>query len=154
MKEVHSARPNVAAFIVFRKDGRVAFLKRQNTDWMNGHYGLPAGKVEPEESPAQAAIREAKEEVGINLRPEDLRHLVSVYRTNYAADDKDNQASLWLDVIFEAKSWQGELYNAEPHVHSELAWFKPDNLPENITPYIAFFFEQIKAGNRYAEAGW
>jgi 8-oxo-dGTP diphosphatase len=151
---VHSARPYVAAFVIFRKNGQVAFLKRQNTNWMNGRYGLPAGKVEPEESPAQAAIREAKEEVGVSIKLADLRHLTTVYRTNYADNDTNNQASVWLDVIFEAQSWEGELHNAEPEKHSEFVWLDPDNLPGNVTPYLTFFFEQIKAGNRYAEAGW
>lgn len=151
---VYSARPFVAAFVIFRKNGKVAFLKRQNTDWMNGRYGLPAGKVEPEESPLQAAIRETKEEVGIDLKPQDLKHLLTAYRTNYADEDNDDEHSLWLDIIFEAMHWQGELQNAEPEKHSQLAWLDPDNLPANVTPYVATFFAQIKAGNHYAELGW
>lgn len=145
-----TARPYVAAFVIFRnKDGQVAFLLRENTNWMNGHYGLPAGKVEDEESIEAAAIREAKEEVGIDLRPENLEHKLSVYRIAHGED-----RGTWLDVLFEAKGWEGELINAEPHVHSELAWFHPQELPKNTTPYIPFFFEQIAAGNRYAEYGW
>lgn len=145
-----TARPYVAAFVIFRdKDGKVAFLLRENTKWMNGHYGLPAGKVEHQESIEAAAIREAKEEVGVDIKPENLKHVLSVYRIAHGED-----IGTWLDVLFEATEWEGELINAEPHVHSELAWFHPDALPGNTTPYIPFFFKHIESGNRYAEYGW
>ena len=146
----HAASPAIAAFVIFRKHGKVAFLLRENTNWMNGKYGLPAGKVEPGESATAAAIREAREEVGVTINPHDLQHLLSVYRTssNYGEDRP------WVDIIFEATAWQGDLHNAEPHKHAELAWFDPANLPENITPYAQFFLDQIAAGHRYAEHGW
>jgi hypothetical protein len=60
----------------------------------------------------------------------------------------------WVDVIFEATQWEGELYNAEPHMHSELVWLDTDNLPENVIPAVRFYLEQIKAGATYAEYGW
>jgi 8-oxo-dGTP diphosphatase len=146
----NSARPYVAAFVIFRQNDKIAFLLRENTKWMNGKYGLPAGKVDPGESISAGAIREAKEEVGVDIDPKDLKHLLTVYRTTSVADEPDP----WLDVIFEAKKWEGELYNAEPHVHAELAWLDPENLPENLTPYVKFFLQHIKDGARFAEMGW
>lgn len=144
-----TARPYTAAFVIFRKNGKMAFLLRSNTNWMNGRYALPAGKVEEDESIEAAAIREAKEEVGVDIKPENLKHVLTVYRKDLVGRD-----GTWLDVLFEATEWEGELYNAEPEVHGELAWFEPENLPENTTPYTPFFIEQIKAGNAYAELGW
>jgi len=151
MSDILSARPFSAAFVIFRrKDGKVAFLLRENTSWMNDHYGLPAGKVDEGESISAAAIREAKEEVGVDIKPEHLKHVLTVYRTSTNGSKDDP----WLDVLFEAMQWEGELFNAEPHVHGELAWFDPYDLPSNHTPFLPFFFEQIKSGNTYAEYGW
>jgi len=144
------AQPCIAALVMFRSDNKIAMLLRQKTNWMNGLYGLPAGKVEPGESFTQAAIREAKEEVGVDISPPHLKHLLTVYRTSMV----DKRGLPWIDIIFEAVSWQGELYNAEPDKHGELKWFDFDNLPKNITPFIPFYRQQIIAGNRYAEYGW
>jgi 8-oxo-dGTP pyrophosphatase MutT (NUDIX family) len=146
----HAASPYMASFVIFRKSGKIAFLLRQNTSWMNGKYGLPAGKVEPGESATQAAIREAKEETGVSVKPQNLKHQLTVYRTGSTAEGDRP----WIDIIFEAESWQGELHNAEPHKHGELIWLDPDNLPSNLTPYVNFFFAQITAGKHYAEYGW
>jgi len=146
----HAASPYLASFIIFRDKGKVAFLLRSNTNWMNGKYGLPAGKVEPGESAIAAAIREAKEEVGVTIEPQNLKHCLTTYRTSsiYGEDRP------WVDIIFEAASWKGELYNAEPHKHGELVWLNPEKLPENLTPYVKFFLEEIAAGHHYAEHGW
>ena len=138
-----TATPYIASYIIFRKDGKVAFVLRSNTDWMNNYYGLPSGKVEKDETFTGAAIREAKEEVGVDVRAEDLKPLLTVHRHS---DDSE-----WVDLYMEATKWSGELYNAEPHMHSELAWLDPDDLPENTIPSVAFSLAQIKAGKTYAE---
>jgi 8-oxo-dGTP diphosphatase len=142
-----TATPYLAAFVLFRRGDTVAFVLRKNTDWMNNYYGLIAGKVERDETCLAAAIREAKEESGIDLTPDQLAHVLTVHR-------KSEDGTYWIDVLFEAKSWQGEPFNAEPHKHSQLDWLDPDNLPENTIPVTRFYFEQLKAGHRFGEWGW
>lgn len=145
----NTARPYTACFVLLhRTDGKVAFVLRSGTDWMNGHYGLPAGKVEIGENPTEGIIREAKEEVGVTLEATNLRPVLTLYR-------KANDDTLaWVDVIFEASEWQGEVFNAEPDKHSEVAWFALDQLPTNAVPAVRFAIEQILAGKTYAEYGW
>lgn len=75
---------------------------------MNGYYGLPAGKVEVGEGFLPAAIREAKEEVGITIFPAGIKHAVTLWRL---AEDTGLE---WCDVAFDVSSWKGEPYNAEP----------------------------------------
>ena len=82
----------------------------------------------------------------MDLKSTNLRHILTVHR--------NEPDTLWVDICFEATNWKGDLYNAEPNVHSELAWFSPDGLPENTIPAIRFYIEQIEAGNNYAEYGW
>ena len=145
-KNGHLAKPYTAVYLLFRREGKLAFVLRANTGWMDGYYGLPAGRVEQGESLAAAAVREAKEEAGVDLSPDDLELVLTAHR-----NDPD---SLWVDAMFEVKDWQGEIHNAEPEVHSELAWLDPDFLPENILPYTKHYLEQLAAGHNYAELGW
>lgn len=144
-----TATPYIASYLVLRKAGKVAFVLRQNTTWMNEFYGLVAGKVEQNESYTAAAIREGKEEAGIDLTKTQLKHVLTMHR-----NDPESDVHFWVDIFFEVTEWNGELYNAEPHMHSELVWLDPNNMPENIVPSVRFAIEQIQAGNTYAEYGW
>lgn len=141
--------PFLASFVIFEKAGKFAFVLRENTDWMNNHYGLPSGKVEVNESFLQAAIREAKEEVGIVLKTKNLEIIHIMHR-----DEKSKQARLWVDVYFRASNWDGELVNAEPHIHSKLEWLDPKNLPTNVIPSVTKALESILIGQFYSEYGW
>ena len=142
----NTATPYIAAFVLVGKDGKYAFVKRANTGWCDGYFGLPAGKVENGESFRQAAVREAKEEVGVDVQLTDLKFMVSAHR--------QSEDSEWVDVIFEATSWSGEVINAEPEVHSEVAWFALTNLPENTVPQLRPLLEAIVAGEQYVEVNW
>ena len=140
-----AATPYAASYVMLRKENMVAFVLRSNTGWMDGHYSLTAGKVEGGESYTQAAIREAKEEAGVTVTAEQLRHVLTSHRLEGAS---------WVDVVFEATEWSGEVVNAEPDVHSEIAWLDLENLPQNIPPSLRFMLDQIHAGNTYCEYGW
>ncbi len=143
-----TATPFIASYVLVRRRGKIAFVLRSNTKWMNGYYGLPSGKVEQNEAYSQAAVREAREEIGIAVKLSALRHVLTMHR------QEGDEAMTWVDVFFEADEWQGEPCNAEPHVHSELSWFDLNNLPENVIPSVRFALERIAAGEHYCEYGW
>jgi ADP-ribose pyrophosphatase YjhB (NUDIX family) len=142
-------RQNIAAVLIFRQGDKVAFIKRQNTGWMDGKYALPGGKIDAGESYTQGAIREAAEEVGVIVEPDDMEaRLVAHLRG-------ENDDNIWTNVVFEAHIWAGEVHNAEPHAASELVWLNPQDLPPDETvPQTFFYFEQLAAGHHYGEYGW
>lgn len=142
------SRPHTASFVILRRGGKVACVMRTNTSWMNGHYGLPSGKVDEGESFTQSAIRETKEETGVTVRPEDLQYKLTMHRN--ATDG----TGCWVDIYFEATSWSGEPYNAEPEKHSELVWLDLHNVPDNTIPSVRLALEQIEKGTDYCEYGW
>lgn len=147
-------RPYTASFLIIRNDkNQIAFLLRSNTSWMNGHYGLPSGKVEKGESFSAAAVREAEEEVGIKVKTENLKPAITTHRYSQE-ENKDIDDMQWVDLYFEVIDYEGELRNAEPHMHSELAWLSLDNLPKNITPSVAESLKAWSEGKRYFEYGY
>lgn len=145
-----SARPYIACFVLLRKDNMVAMVLRKNTSWMNGFWGLPAGKVEYGEPYINGAIREAKEEAGVDIDRQDLAFLHIAHRHS----EDGNEIMDWIDVYFEAKHWRGEPYNAEEEKSERLEWHKLDNLPENVVPSQKAVLLQIAKGEVYSEYGW
>lgn len=145
-------RPYAASYVIVKNEaGLVAFVMRSNTNWMNGFYGLPSGKTEVDESFVAAAVREAKEEIGIDVEEKDLVHAITCHRFSV---EGDNKSMVWADVYFEVIKYTGQVINAEPHMHSELTWLDPNNLPENVIPSVAETIKAWSKGERYFEHGW
>lgn len=135
--------------MLVRQGDKAAFVLRAQTKWMNGYYGLPSGKVEKGEAFTAAAVREAREEIGIRVKPADLKPLLTVHRYEPSSFAPD-----WVDVYFEASRWSGTPRNAEAHRHSELAWLDLNTLPDNIVPAVRFGLKLIQEGTSYGEYGW
>lgn len=146
-----SARPYTACFVILMEEDKVAMVLRKNTGWMDGYYGLPAGKLEYHETFTEGAIREAKEEAGVTINPEDMRVIHVVHRHA----EKDNQEFMdWVDVYFAVDDWEGEPYNAEPEKSERLDWLNINDLPENVVPPQRSALTEIAKGNAYSEHGW
>jgi 8-oxo-dGTP pyrophosphatase MutT (NUDIX family) len=141
-----SATPYIAVFVIMRKDNKAAFLLRQNTGWMDGYYDTVAGKVENGETYRQAAVREVKEEAGVDIRPEDLKPVLTNHR--------NSGDMTWVDIIFEVRKWKGKPHNAEPSKHGSLDWLDLNDLPDNVAPPGRWRLDQVNAGKTYAEYGW
>ena len=145
-----SARPYIACFVILRRNNKVAMIKRQNTGWMDGYYGLPAGKVEYGEPFALAAVREAKEEVGVDIKINDLKYVHTVHRHA----EKEDIFMDWVDIYFEASDWSGEPHNAEQQKADDFCWIDLIELPNNIVPTQRDALTRIACGDYYSEYGW
>lgn len=146
----NTARPYIACFTILRKENKIAMVLRKNTGWMDGYYGLPAGKVERHETFLHAAARETKEEAGVDVTFSDL---IPTHVAHRHAQDSDSYMD-WVDMYFEAKTWQGKPYNAEPEKSERLDWLNLDDLPDNIVPPQRAALLAIAKGELYSEFGW
>ena len=135
---------SVYAFLI--RDGRILLLRRQNTGYEDGNFGLVAGHHDGCETLRQAMQREAREEAGLVIGDNDLELALTMHR--WCGDHER------LDVFFAVNKWQGEIANAEPDKCSELTWFPLDRLPENIIGYIAAAIDCFRRGEKYCEFGW
>lgn len=133
------------AHLILKKWNEILFLQRANTGYADGMYSVVAGHADGNESVKEAMMREAREEAGIVVKLEDLRFVLVLHRL----DDREQ-----IDFFFEAKEWEGEIINREPHKCSDLSWFPLDNLPANTIPYIAQAIESYRNGTNYLEMGF
>ena len=72
-----------AVHMIISKDNKILVQKRKGTKLWSGYYALPAGHIDEGENQYDALVREAKEELGIDL---DFRNIVISYvvlRRNY-----------------------------------------------------------------------
>lgn len=67
------------ATVYIEHDGQILLLHRQNNKSQGNKWGLPGGKVEKNETPVQAVIRETKEETGTDLSSQPIETLQPVY---------------------------------------------------------------------------
>src|SRR3990167_7612133 len=95
----------------------------------------------------QAMMREAKEEVGIDLLPGDLELVHVSYRPKH--DNTDNR----VDFFFRTRTWGGEIKNMEPNKCDDLKWVSLDELPENMTPHVRDAAECMREGVFFKELG-
>jgi len=134
-----------AAYILVCRGEEILLSTRLNTGYMDGRHQVPAGHVEAREMPAEAALRELKEEVGITARPEDLEFVHAAYRERR---DEDSER---LDVFFRLRRWEGEISNPEPDKCGGWEWHPINRLPPTIIPYLARIIGRILQGLPYSE---
>ncbi|SRR5258708_7154121 len=137
---------SLAVFLILLKEERAVFLLRSDTGWMDGKYSVPGGVKEPTETLQQAIIREAQEEVGAVIQPENL--LLAHMMHNFTTGQE------WIGAFFITDKWEGNLDVKEPHKHGELRWLPLDDLPANTSPYVRQAIRHYLMGSQYSEYGW
>lgn len=141
--------------LIVKKENKILLYKRNIPGKIAyGSFALPGGTVENDETVIQTACREAAEEIGIIINPQDVS-LVHMLRLREKVDPLTGHTKqILLLYIAEVTSWKGEPTNMEPEKHSDLSWFDIDQLPENLFPLNAIALTDIKNGIRYGEHGW
>lgn len=134
-----------AVYLVLRKGPFVLIARRVNTGYQDGNYQVPAGHIEPGELPTEAMVREAKEELGIDIDSDDLRFAHIGFRTKI--DDTGDR----VDYYFEATCWDGQVQNMEKNKCDDLRWVIVDELPQNTTPHVRIALESMARGEMYSE---
>lgn len=132
--------------IILVKNKEVFLVKRRNTDWASGQWNFPGGLLEKDETLAQAAVREAFEEMGVVLNPASLELVHVIHIQASAANANDI-----IGFYFAAREWQGTPFNKEPHRHEQAGWFSMNALPENSTTHALQALSGFLSGAHYSE---
>ncbi|MGD1992785.1 MAG: NUDIX domain-containing protein [Anaerolineae bacterium] len=134
-----------AVHLFLVRNGQVLLLRRYNTGYEDGNYSVIAGHLNGNEEVKAAAIREAREEAGIEIDPSDL-HVVGVMHRR--SDDER------IDFFLAASHWSGRIVNREPHKCDRLAWFDLGDLPDNVIPYVERALQNYRCGRWFDSFGW
>ncbi len=137
-----SLRPKVGVGVMIKdKNGRVLLGLRLSLHGQ-GTWSFPGGHLEFGETMTEAAIREAKEETGLNVSNLELVSLAD----EMGAMDKGKH---YINVGFIANSVEGDLKIAEPEKWVRWEWFDLDKLPEPLFEGTALMIERYKIGQIY-----
>jgi 8-oxo-dGTP diphosphatase len=113
----------VAAVALIDEDGRILLSQRPPGKAMAGLWEFPGGKIEPGETPEAALIREAREELGIDIRAACLAPLTFA---SHAYEDCH-----LLMPLYVCRRWEGEV---EPIEGQTLAWVRANKLRDYPMP--------------------
>lgn len=99
MDEFNNARL-VADIVIEYEDGNIVLIKRKNKPFQD-HWAIPGGKLDDDETIEETAVRETKEETGLDVK---LTRVIGVY----SKADRDPRGR-FVSVAFVAVPVGGEL---------------------------------------------
>lgn len=114
-------------------EGKFLLLRRQAHKANGGKWGLPAGKMDAQETTLQVVLRETEEETGLNLSETSLSYFDSLYVRDGSFDIEWHMFAAQLDTLPAIRLNSDE--------HSEHRWVTRDeslqmdlihDLPESI----------------------
>jgi len=119
--------------------------RRQNTGYCDGCLNMLAGHIDLDETPREAAVREAKEEVGIEVGKDDIEFVHIQYNRN--ADGRHDRTHYY----FKIESCSLKPVNTEPYKCSEVMWISKYTQLDEFVPFMREALEAMKRGEQYSE---
>jgi len=137
-----------AAYVVLVRDGgqgpEVLLQLRRGTGYMDDHWACAAaGHVEQGESVLDAAVREAREELGIVVDPVDLVPVTVMHRTVPGGGPVEER----VDFFFRCRTWSGTPVLQEADKAADLRWVPLASLPEPVVPHERVVLDDLAASS-------
>lgn len=125
----------------------ILLQKRQNTGYCDGYYDFScSGHVEENETMTDAVCREAKEELNIEISPDDLEFICLIH--------KKSNNEIYNNIYFKITKWNGHPIINEPNKNEELKWFYINDLPNNLINDRIQAINNYQNKIKYSEYGW
>jgi 8-oxo-dGTP diphosphatase len=136
-----------AVFLILQKDSKVLLMRRAHTGWHDGDFDLVAGHIDGSESLRTALAREAKEEMGITIQPDDA---VFVHLIHGLFEDGKE----YFNIFFTVDTWTDEPRIMEPNKCDKIEWFDLDKLPLNLTESAKRGLIAFRSNDHYSDFGF
>ena len=117
---VYYQKPNIASAVALIRDGEVLLVRRKHEPFA-GQWTLPSGFMEFGESPEETAVRELKEELGVEIELTGLADLLM---------ERGDPRGLCLLAVYTGRITSGEPTPDDDA--SEVRSFPLDSLPDDI----------------------
>lgn len=124
-----------ASALVWREDGRILMVQRRD----NGHWLLPAGYANLGENLAYTAVRETKEETGLDIYPERILGIFSAPQFHHTYPNGHQVKD--VGVMFRARLVGGTAV-ADGQETAQLAWMTPAEMLPATPPALRDYFRQ------------
>jgi 8-oxo-dGTP pyrophosphatase MutT (NUDIX family) len=128
--------PGVAA-IIRDEAGRILLQQTQDDVW-----SLPAGAIEPGESPAAAVVREVLEETGLRVRPRAIVAVVGGESCRFRYPNGDEVE--YVVTVFQCEIVSGDLIEENDETKT-LAYFRREEMPALAFSYPAETFDEVRS---------
>jgi ADP-ribose pyrophosphatase YjhB (NUDIX family) len=135
----------VDVHLILRDGDNILLGKRINTGYGDGAFHPPAGHMEEGESATSALIREAKEEIGVTIHPDDV-NLVHVMHNSSSGGR--------IAFFFEVDRWDGQPTNIESDKCAGWQWFSLGQLPDKMIPYAQEALRSYTQQEVFSLHGW
>jgi 8-oxo-dGTP diphosphatase len=109
----------VVAAVIINPQGEILLAQRPEGKRLAGKWEFAGGKVEEGESPESALIRELKEELGIEIVPENLENFW------FLSHPYPEFGFHLLMPVYICRKWQG---TPQPLEHSAICWTLPQDM--------------------------
>lgn len=129
MGERYRITTAVMLFLFRNRNNSIEILlqKRQNTGYADGMWDCAAsGHVEANESMKTALVREAKEELNIDIDIKNVEFATLIHKCTPKTKDSYN------NTFFAVTLYKGVPIINEPEKCSDLQWFNINNLPDDL----------------------
>lgn len=129
--------------IIKNEKGEILFQRRCGSKLWPDFLGLPAGHVDKGEDVYQALVREAREELNIDINSKDIEDTFVVNRVN-------KNLKPYYDVYFVIKNYKGIIKINEPNKCQELKWVLLDNMPEDVIEFEKIVLDNYEKGIKFS----
>jgi len=106
---------------ILEKDGKILLVRENTKGHERGKWNQPAGWIDVGENPVAAAIKEVKEETGLDFEPAGLVGIYSVVKDKRELDGNIHHA---IKLIFTGRITGGQLISSNDEI-MEVKWFDP-----------------------------
>ncbi|MCT4687010.1 NUDIX hydrolase [Vallitalea sp.] len=140
LRELIGTRPVIACganVVIMDKDNRILLHHRQDNDM----WGLPGGMMELGESLEENAIREVKEETGLECNELRLFNVYSGKELYYQYPDGNEVYNVTVTYI--CKRYSG-IIEVDLSEGKEVKYFAVDEIPNQISPPVKIIIEDYK----------